>query len=63
MRAGEIVGLRRQDITGRVAHLPETKNGDARNVPLSSEAVRLLEALGDNDPIRAFIVADKLSLP
>lgn len=51
MRAGEIVGLRWEDIEGRVAHLPKTKNGDARDVPLSSEAVRLLEALPRMDPV------------
>lgn len=47
MRAGEIVGLTwpMVDLTARVAHLPKTKNGTARDVPLSSEAVRLLEAL------------------
>lgn len=49
MRAGEIVGLtwERIDLERRVAHLPETKNGDARDVPLSGEAVRLLQALPD----------------
>lgn len=53
MRAGEIVGLRAGDVdlTRRVATLPRTKNGDARQVPLSSEAVRLVEALPDLDPL------------
>jgi len=47
MRAGEIVGLTwdHVDLVNRVAHLPKTKNGMARDVPLSSEAVRLLEGL------------------
>jgi len=47
MRSGEIVGLtwERVDLERRVAHLPLTKNGTARDVPLSQEAVRLLEAL------------------
>lgn len=47
MRAGEIVGLTwaEVDLAARVAHLPKTKNGTARDVPLSSEAVRLLESL------------------
>lgn len=45
MRAGEIVGLTWDDINGSVAHLPMTKNGSARDVPLSSEALSLLYKL------------------
>ena len=47
MRAGEIVGLTWDniDLTSRVCHLPMTKNGTSRDVPLSTEAVRLLKAL------------------
>lgn len=47
MRAGEIVGLRPQDIhkEKRYAHLPRTKNGSARSVPLSRRALDLLEQL------------------
>lgn len=47
MRAGEIAGLEWGDVdlAGRVAHLSMTKNGTSRNVPLTLEAVRLLEAL------------------
>lgn len=47
MRAGEILSLEwsRVDLDRRVAHLPKTKNGRPRDVPLSTEAVRLLEAL------------------
>jgi integrase len=45
MRAGEIVGLRWADINGAVAKLHMTKNGEARDVPLSVEAVRLLNFL------------------
>lgn len=51
MRAGEIAGLEAKDIKGRVAHLPETKNGDPRDVPLSKEAVRLLAELPDSDAV------------
>jgi len=53
MRAGEIVGLTWEhiDLTRRVAHLLDTKNGHPRDVPLSSEAVRLLEALPRTDPV------------
>ncbi|WP_043345677.1 tyrosine-type recombinase/integrase [Cupriavidus basilensis] len=47
MRSGEILGLTSQavDLTARVAHLPLTKNGGARDVPLSSRAVELLQLL------------------
>jgi len=47
MRAGEICGLMPQhiDIKNRVAHLPLTKNGASRDVPLSKRAVELLHLL------------------
>ncbi|WOB76265.1 site-specific integrase [Achromobacter xylosoxidans] len=47
MRRGEIVGLRWEhiDLERRVAHLPATKNGSARDVPLSSTAVAVLQGL------------------
>ena len=53
MRAGEITGLTWEsvDLNKRVAFLPRTKNGTSRHVPLSSEAVRLLQALPHADPI------------
>lgn len=41
MRAGEILALRNADIDGPVARLTQTKNGRSRDVPLSSEALRL----------------------
>ena len=51
MRAGEILKLARDDVDfeKRVAVLRETKNGTARRVPLSTEAVRLLKQLPEND--------------
>jgi integrase len=45
MRAGEICGLMPADISGRVATLPQTKNGTKRAVPLSSRAAALLKLL------------------
>ena len=53
MRAGEIIGLiwARVDLDKRVARLQTTKNGTARDVPLSTEAVRLLQALPRTDPV------------
>jgi len=49
MRRGEIVALRWKhiDLKRRVAHLPYTKNGSARDIPLSSRAVGVLRALKD----------------
>ncbi|SIN85224.1 site-specific integrase [Paraburkholderia phenazinium] len=50
MRRGEIVSLRWEhvDLKRRVAHLPATKNGDSRDVPLSPRAVAVLQALTNN---------------
>lgn len=45
MRAGEICAILPEHIQGRVAHLPSTKNGTKRDVPLSSRAVELLDYL------------------
>ena len=49
MRSGEIVGLHWRDISDFAATLPQTKNGDAREVALSSEARRLLSLLPVGD--------------
>lgn len=52
MRAGEIVSLTwtNVDIDKRVARLPVTKNGFPRDVPLSAEAIRIIEQVkGDSD--------------
>ena len=48
MRRGEILGLRWEnvDMSARVAHLPETKNGSKRDVPLSLAAMRILNRIG-----------------
>jgi len=47
MRRGEIVSLcwEHVDLVRRVAHLPATKNGSSRDVPLSSKAVDTLRML------------------
>jgi integrase len=45
MRAGEVCGLRPGHVTGQVARLPMTKNGRAREVPLSAEALRIWQSL------------------
>jgi len=45
MRRGEILALRWRnvDLQARTAHLPLTKNGDSRTVPLSAPALAILE--------------------
>ncbi|MBB3259963.1 integrase [Paraburkholderia bannensis] len=47
MRQGEIVRLTWPNVhlASRYVHLPKTKNGDARDVPLSTRAVELFERL------------------
>lgn len=47
MRSGEIVGMTWADVDlpARTVRLPRTKNGDAREVPLSTRAVAILQAL------------------
>jgi integrase len=47
MHQGELVGLRWEhiDLNRQIAHLPDTKNGEARTVPLSSAAIKVLRSL------------------
>jgi integrase len=47
MRAGEIRSLTRArvDVKARVAYLPDTKNGDDREVPLTKDAIALLDCM------------------
>lgn len=45
MRAGEVLSLKSVDLNRRVAHLPTTKSGKPRDVPLSRQAVRILEGV------------------
>lgn len=47
MRAGEICGITWQhiDLDRRTVHLPKTKNGSSRDVPLSRRAIALLQKL------------------
>lgn len=52
MRAGEIVGMEWARVHGAWVELPLTKNGTARDVPLSRKARRLLECLRGLDDVR-----------
>lgn len=55
MRSGEILSLtpKTVDLDNRVAKLGKTKNGDARQVPLSTEAVRILKQVKCNFDLSA----------
>lgn len=61
MRGGEICALTREHVHERRAHLPKTKNGDARDVPLSPAAQRVLQdVLRLNlEPVFGMTVAQK----
>jgi len=50
MRRGELLSLAWEhvDLKRQVAHLPDTKNGDPRDVPLSKEALKILQGLPRN---------------
>ncbi|MDI6748226.1 MAG: site-specific integrase [Rhodocyclaceae bacterium] len=54
MRQGEILALdwKHVDLERQTAHLPETKNGTTRNVPLSTTAVALLKGDGEVKRLR-----------
>lgn len=48
MRQGEILNIERCDIYNDYIHLPETKNGDSRDVPLTDSAKQLLMLIPNN---------------
>lgn len=54
MRQGEILALdwKNMDLKKRTAHLPDTKNGTSRTVPLSSAAASLLTQTGNVQAIK-----------
>lgn len=67
MRSGELLGLTSHtvDLERRVAHLPMTKNGGARDVPLSTRAIELLKMLpevDDGKPLFALPAASRDAL-
>jgi integrase len=49
MRSGEVLGLTWADVRPKSVRLPATKNGDAREVPLSTAARALLDLLGPGE--------------
>ena len=65
MRRGEIVSLewKHVDTQERTAHLPQTKNGLSRDVPLSSIAIRAFESIKKGTSGRIFsITPDAVTL-
>ncbi|MGO4413309.1 tyrosine-type recombinase/integrase [Cupriavidus sp. KB_39] len=67
MRSGEMLGLTSHtvDFEAQVAHLPMTKNGGARDVPLSTRALELLRMLPkveEGKPIFALSAASRDAL-
>jgi integrase len=60
MRRGELLSLGWDSVRGNVAHLPITKNGFPRSVPLSSEAVRVLGQLPKGSGNILNLTADQL---
>lgn len=49
MRRGEILGITKADIKDGYIHLPKTKNGDSRNVPLTPTAKEMLSWIRHDD--------------
>lgn len=45
MRKSELLSMQKNDIYGGHVHIPASKNGEARNVPLSEEAKALLDLI------------------
>ncbi len=60
MRRGEMLKLtwKNVNLEKQVAHLPITKNGDPRDVPLSTAAVRILRSLPRNLDGRVFPISE-----
>ena len=57
LRLGEIVGLRWADVSEKAVTLRDTKNGDARKVPLSTAAREIIKARENLDPIDVFTLS------
>ena len=51
MREGEILAMRRTDVFDGYVHVPQSKNGHARDVPLSDAARAILDLLPDKGEV------------
>lgn len=56
MRDGEMLALTWPEVFEKHVHLPKTKNGDERDVPLSPRARQLVGYMRGVDPVRVFTV-------
>ena len=61
MRASEIVQMTWAEVYDNYVHLPETKNGTSRNVPLLGSAIDLLRLMNGIDSVRV-VTIDAASL-
>ena len=61
MRSGEIVGLKWKNVHlgEKYCHLSDTKNGYSRDIPLSTEAVRILKQLQGVDDCSVFKISSR----
>lgn len=57
MRAGEILGLTWENVFEDYCRLPMTKNGFARDVPLSKAARAIIEEMRGNDAVKVFTIS------
>ena len=51
MRKSEILAIEPKHVNARVVHVPKTKNGEARDVPLTSAAKAILDICGNEFPV------------
>ena len=61
LRLGEMTDLTWNNVTEKYVVLPETKNGDRREVPLSVKAREIIKSRGGLDDVRVFPVDSQIS--
>lgn len=61
MRLSEITGLKWPQVSEKFVTLPDTKNGDSRNVPLSQRAREIIDARKGIDPDDVFTVSASIA--
>jgi integrase len=62
MRLGELCGIREQHLMGDYVHLPHTKNGMPRDVPLTPEAKEIVAELVKREPVPPYYASKLFSL-
>lgn len=61
MRLSEIAGIRWEHVAEKTVRLPQTKNGDARTVPLSARAREIIKARENLDPETVFTLSSSVA--